>query len=123
MSLGAQLLNNTVISASTTNNIYDLHSILTGANTPFSNALAGGAATLYVSGDTTTYTNMVMGVYHAILINNVLYIVSQFEVSSTSAIIMGINSNNQLIIDNNHTGSINVSIRAVAQFDNQLHLV
>ena len=100
-----------------------LLSLLTGILTPFSNTSAGGAVTLYVSAGNSTYTTMSMGIYHAVLINGVLNVVSQLEVSDPSGkVLLSVDEKNELTTTNNGTVDAHLSIRAVLQFDNQSHL-
>ena len=100
-----------------------LLSLLTGILTPFSNTSAGGAVTLYVSAGNSTYTTMSMGIYHAVLINGVLNVVSQLEVSDPSGkVLLSVDENNDLTTTNKGTVDAHLSIRAVLQFDNQSHL-
>jgi hypothetical protein len=124
VSLGAVLTKRTV--GPTTTLTQDLSNLLTAVgSTPFRNATAGGAVTLYVSAGNKTTPMISMGVYHAVLVNGVLNVVSQLEVNEpTGTVLLNVdNTTNQLTIKNNDNVAIHLSLRAVVQFDNFVHLV
>ena len=64
-----------------------------------------------------------MGVYHAVLVNGVLNVVSQLEVNEPTGTVLLNVDNNELTIKNNDNVGIYLSLRAVVQFDNFVHLV
>ena len=63
-----------------------------------------------------------MGVYHAVLVASSLYIVSQLEVNDSNGLIKINLHNNDLLITNTHSSQVSLSIRAVMQHDNAIHL-
>ena len=121
ISLGTSLLKTSVTAVTTyTENLLTL---LTGVNSPFTNTAAGGAVTLYVAcGDISTYNVLCMGVYHAVLVASSLHIVSQLEVNDPNGLIRINLNNNDLVINNTHSSQVSLSIRAVMQHDNSIHL-